>query len=414
MRLSPTAPHVTEAHRPCSGHLTDFPPSPQEASDGTDAGNLDAANSRGSRLGKIITYVALAGACITSATAAGGMALAVPQRKDLRLRPFRRAQDDLRELLRRRDSYSRQAGRADAPALNVSHAQAQAQLIAETAAFRGHKYYISNNHSFMGPWTEERFFNHWQAHRPQVGRLYIPVGWTGSELVNHAAWKQVNDYALSHVLGDLDTSLRYFTVIQIAKGFENNYKVSVAIPPDLDLTVFATGPTTATRIVPLPLLKEEMRPVQRKRDIKVSFTGTFSAHGSRATARSLYQGREGWVFEEPHAEWAQTASRSRFVLCPRGWGISSFRLYESLQLGAIPIYVHDDEGAWLPYTELVTWSAFSLSLHERDLPQLGERIDALEDAGDTDRMLARVAELGHMWTYDFMNRYIIEWLREHA
>ena len=34
---------------------------------------------------------------------------------------------------------------------------------------------------------------------------------------------------------------------------------------------------------------------------------------------------------------------SLFSLCPRGYGPTSFRLYESIQLGSIPVYIAEDD-----------------------------------------------------------------------
>ena len=33
---------------------------------------------------------------------------------------------------------------------------------------------------------------------------------------------------------------------------------------------------------------------------------------------------------------------SFFFLCPKGYGPASFRLYESIELGTVPVYISDD------------------------------------------------------------------------
>jgi hypothetical protein len=40
--------------------------------------------------------------------------------------------------------------------------------------------------------------------------------------------------------------------------------------------------------------------------------------------------------------------RTQYNLAPRGWGRTSYRLAEIIQLGRIPVYVYDDY-EWLPY-----------------------------------------------------------------
>merc|ERR1712151_125533 len=48
-------------------------------------------------------------------------------------------------------------------------------------------------------------------------------------------------------------------------------------------------------------------------------------------------------------------------LCPRGYGRTSFRLFESLQMGLIPIYIFSDV-PWVPYPRLFDRVAFVTEL----------------------------------------------------
>lgn len=63
---------------------------------------------------------------------------------------------------------------------------------------------------------------------------------------------------------------------------------------------------------------------------------------------------------------------SRFVLCPRGVGTSSFRLFETLQCGRVPVIISD---AWVPSAHL-PWDEFSLRVRERDIARLPEICEA--------------------------------------
>jgi hypothetical protein len=51
---------------------------------------------------------------------------------------------------------------------------------------------------------------------------------------------------------------------------------------------------------------------------------------------------ENWV------DWTAPAADTVFALAPRGFGRTSFRLAELIQLGVLPFYVYDDR-PWLPY-----------------------------------------------------------------
>ena len=46
----------------------------------------------------------------------------------------------------------------------------------------------------------------------------------------------------------------------------------------------------------------------------------------------------------PHSleDYCRILARSKYVLCPRGKGYSSFRICEALQYGAIPVYIWDE------------------------------------------------------------------------
>jgi hypothetical protein len=67
--------------------------------------------------------------------------------------------------------------------------------------------------------------------------------------------------------------------------------------------------------------------------------------------------------------YAQSIRQSKFVVCPRGHGLSSIRLFEAMQMGRCPVIVSDD---WLP-PPFVDWDACSIRLAEnsiRSLPQI--------------------------------------------
>jgi Exostosin family len=75
---------------------------------------------------------------------------------------------------------------------------------------------------------------------------------------------------------------------------------------------------------------------------------------------------------EPDAfqrRYAESIARSAFVICPRGGGSSSFRLFETMMLGRVPVIVSDE---WVPPVG-PDWRAFSVRIGERQL----DRIPAL-------------------------------------
>jgi len=66
--------------------------------------------------------------------------------------------------------------------------------------------------------------------------------------------------------------------------------------------------------------------------------------------------------------------RSKFVLCPRGAGPSSFRMFEALAAGRVPVVISDE---WLPPPG-VDWGGCSVRIRERDAFRTLEILTALE------------------------------------
>lgn len=68
----------------------------------------------------------------------------------------------------------------------------------------------------------------------------------------------------------------------------------------------------------------------------------------------------------PRDQYWSILSRSQFVVCPRGHGASSFRLYEALAAGSVPVVVSDD---WLPPPG-IDWDACTVRIAERNVEHL--------------------------------------------
>jgi hypothetical protein len=65
-------------------------------------------------------------------------------------------------------------------------------------------------------------------------------------------------------------------------------------------------------------------------------------------------------------EYAKVITHSKFVLCPRGYGTSSIRLFETMQSGRVPVIISD---AWVPCSN-IQWSKCSLRVPEKDISKL--------------------------------------------
>lgn len=73
-------------------------------------------------------------------------------------------------------------------------------------------------------------------------------------------------------------------------------------------------------------------------------------------------------------DYAETLASSKFALCPRGCGLSSYRLFEAMSLGVAPVIIAD---GWQPI-ETIDWS-FALFVPERRIRDLDSIVRAHED-----------------------------------
>ncbi len=85
--------------------------------------------------------------------------------------------------------------------------------------------------------------------------------------------------------------------------------------------------------------------------------------------------------------YASTLYRSQFVLCPRGAGTSSYRLYEAMQAGRVPVIISDQ---WVAPVG-PDWSTFSIRCRERDVCRLPQRLESIRENAEEMGKLARCA-----------------------
>lgn len=88
-------------------------------------------------------------------------------------------------------------------------------------------------------------------------------------------------------------------------------------------------------------------------------------------------GSDAWTIPDAdraayHERFARTLADSRFVLCPRGLGPNSYRVYEAMQTGRVPVIIADD---FVPPAAL-PWDRFALFVPEAEVASLPARLAA--------------------------------------
>ena len=71
-------------------------------------------------------------------------------------------------------------------------------------------------------------------------------------------------------------------------------------------------------------------------------------------------------------EYVQNIVDSDYVLCARGAGNFSYRLYETLSCGRIPVFIDTD--CVLPLESLIDWKQYCVWVDESDVSRIGDRV----------------------------------------
>lgn len=180
---------------------------------------------------------------------------------------------------------------------------------------------------------------------------YLPIYWTRWHL-NHG----YGNSGLAELQYQIDSSIlddaKTFTVCQYDDG-------PLA---EVGKTVLFLSSRKAASGIDIPLLSTAHRKpfFRRRKKYLASFTGRLDTHRLRQEMSEalkgrpdvyLYDGNKGPNF------FVDAMLHSHLALCPRGYGGSSFRLYEAMQLGTVPLLVGDIDTR--PFRKFLAWDRFS-------------------------------------------------------
>jgi len=277
---------------------------------------------------------------------------------------------------------------------------------------------------------EEIFFeffsktkNEIEIETTNIEYIYLPVFWTSYYVTNNYA-KNID--RLYNWLDQLDKTKNYFTIVQYASGiFVKNF--------DLNILVFSAGGgglninnNITTRELnyyglnrscfcgekgdyDIPLMCLPLIPsLKINKSIFCSFMGRFDTHKCRIDMRNLLQHNNKFVFYESlgFEQYKQILNSSIFTLAPRGFGYTSFRIYEAIMADSIPIYIWDDKRV-LPFSNKINWDDFSIIIHQNDIHMLP---NILENT-DITKMQNNLQKIKHLFTFEETFKYITNSLK---
>jgi hypothetical protein len=213
----------------------------------------------------------------------------------------------------------------------------------------------------------EDYFHRYALHHGSFAKKYIGVSWTTVYNDRH------NCSTLQTWLNSLPRGDQYFTLCQ------HDDAPRQTLPPNT-LVFSAGGNVMGSNIVPVPLVCSSLgvTQIETNRPVLASFVGSGTTHPLRSRLVERFAADKDFIFSAtgwtPRVSsvklntFISTTQRSVFCLAPRGYGKSSFRMYEAFQLGAIPVYISDVH--YLPWTDELDWSQFAVLIKPEQIPDL--------------------------------------------
>ena len=112
------------------------------------------------------------------------------------------------------------------------------------------------------------------------------------------------------------------------------------------------------------------------KDIKFSFLGSITTHWTRKklvdSFENCYDTGKHWGLETNDADfkkrYIKLLGTSEFSLCPRGTGISSIRIFESMAMSSFPVIISD--GYDPPLSKIIDWNKISVKVKESNIQHI--------------------------------------------
>lgn len=248
-------------------------------------------------------------------------------------------------------------------------------------------------HQGNNPLIEKHCYNFFSENYNNIDSdyIYLPIQWTAYHLMNGYGQNVQPLIDLYSQIIDQLSDQKFFTVVQYDGG------TLVELP---NCRVFAASGSFSSPIgknstyEPIPLLCDPHPVIENNnKQYKVIFCGR-RTHDLRETMFEVLSSIEGYnlydtssasISQEDVDTFRTLLSNSIFGLCPRGYGPASFRFYETIQMGCIPIYITDE--VWLPFNQYINWQKLCLIISPDEIDQIPSKVDQLIETGEYKTML---------------------------
>lgn len=188
--------------------------------------------------------------------------------------------------------------------------------------------YPPNNFKIFEEWFAENY-------KGNVGdRCLIPVFFTSYWVNNNYGQDQRAKQELQDYIDSLDRDSKWFCIVQYDDGVLIDFK-------DLDVLQFNMSKKIGTE---MPLLCQPHPYIfNSHKKYLASFIGS-RTHPIRNELEKFKHLPDWYISYEQHTiqDYLRIISESVFCICPRGYGLSSFRTSEAMQYESLPIYISDE------------------------------------------------------------------------
>lgn len=232
-----------------------------------------------------------------------------------------------------------------------------------------------------GDYLEDYFCKRWAQENVKSDRKYIDILWTN--LFNNRVYLGNYYPDVQGELNKLPMDDKYFTVCQFDDGPLEKF-------PKDTLIFSAGGNREGDNIIPIPLICSPIpkdKIIKKEKTIFASFVGSRNTHPIRIEMCKYLANKDEYVISS--GNWSSSVPMknvdhfiditcsSKFSLAPRGYGKSSFRLYEILQLGSVPVYISDIH--YLPWMDELDWNDFCVPVNADEIEEIDEILKSIDD-----------------------------------
>jgi hypothetical protein len=303
-----------------------------------------------------------------------------------------------------------------------------------------------NGPGYSGPWIENYWISYFEEQLllrpislPSLFGPYIPllIPWTDLWLAHGNHYP--HELYLTLLLECLRPNVLYVTVVQNDDGFPANDKRFQDLQSKFHITILSAG---GYGHVPIPLLKQleptldyensmsipnsttTRRVPVSNRTHGVSYVGS-SVNAPRMLRQTMIQmlttttttttttknpklKPKGFGFHYGYGtDWRSVMADSKFSLCPRGFGRTSYHLMETLQMGLIPIQVYlTKDQSWIPYSKVLLRHNLTFATDLEGLPDLLAQLELLGD-DQLEAMESKIVRLREAYfTWEGVMRHI--------